>query len=205
MPSPGEYRFNPDVKAIRAHPVQEDLGRNWLLDLGIVSDERVFLEMLANSLPRKKRDAWVSELATARHAFEKQHLDVYELGLKYSKDTNTVHPAVSAKEVHDFLFYNNNSWGMWPSAATSTRSMHMYLFQENLRYDKMAEGLGARGEYVQTPEQLREALKRSYQVAVKESLSTVINVLALKEFTSARHYPPGVALNPEPGVGAFAH
>ncbi|MDX2043269.1 MAG: thiamine pyrophosphate-binding protein [Acidobacteriota bacterium] len=308
MPSPGEYRFNPDIKSIRVHPVQEDLGRNWPLDLGIVSDEKVFLEALANKLPAKKRDAWVSELATARQTFEKQHLDVYGLGLKYSQDTNTIHPAVMAKEVHDFLYkgsldpkqtvtgsggwtsglyagrwlrafrpgqgvvcayqygaigpdmammigagaavqrgvgpqaawkgapvltitsdagaayslfeldtamkfkiptitliYNNNSWGMWPSAATSARSMHMYLFQENLRYDKIAEGLGARGEYVQTPEQLREALKRSYDAAAKESLSTVINVQALKEFTSARHYPPGVALNPEPGVGAFAH
>ncbi len=35
MPSPGEYRFNPDVKTIRVHPVQEDLGRNWPLDLGL--------------------------------------------------------------------------------------------------------------------------------------------------------------------------
>jgi thiamine pyrophosphate-dependent acetolactate synthase large subunit-like protein len=34
----------------------------------------------------------------------------------------------------------------------------MYLFQESPRYDKMAEGLGARGEYVQTPEELRAAL-----------------------------------------------
>ena len=308
MPSPGEYRFNPDVKVIRVHPVQEDLGRNWPLDLGIVSDEKFFLEALAAALPRKKRDAWVSELAAARQAFEKQHLDVYQLGLKYSQETNTVHPSVLAKEVHDFLYqgeidpkqtvtgsggwtsglyagrwlrafrpaqsvvcayqygaigpdmammigagaavqrgvgpqaswqgapvltitsdagaayslfeldtaikfkiptitliYNNNSWGMWPSAAGAARSMHMYLFQENLRYDKMAEGLGARGEYVQTPEQLREALKRAYQAAARESLSTVINVQALKEFTSARHYPPGVALNPEPGIGAFAH
>lgn len=308
MPSPGEYRFNPDIKSIRVHPVQEDLGRNWPLDLGIVSDEKVFLEALANKLPTKKREAWVSELATARATFEKQHLDVYAQGVKYSQETNTVHPAVMAKEVHDFLYkgnidpkqtvtgsggwtsglyagrwlrafrpgqgvvcayqygaigpdmammigagaavqrgvgpqaaykgapvltitsdagaayslfeldtaikfkiptitliYNNNSWGMWPSAAGSARSMQMYLFQENLRYDKLAEGLGARGEYVQTPEQLRDALKRSYQAAAKESLSTVINVQALKEFTSAKHYPPGVALNPEPGVGAFAH
>ena len=61
------------------------------------------------------------------------------------------------------VVYNNNSWGMWPSAVGSPRSMHMYLFQENLRYDKMAEGLGARGEYVRTPEELRAALKRSYR------------------------------------------
>jgi hypothetical protein len=29
MPSPGEYAFNPDIQAIRVHPVPEDLGRNW--------------------------------------------------------------------------------------------------------------------------------------------------------------------------------
>ncbi len=69
------------------------------------------------------------------------------------------------------VIYNNNSWGMWPNAVTSARSMHMYIFQENLRYDKMAEGLGVRGEYVRTPEEFREALKRSYQAASKESLS----------------------------------
>ena len=103
------------------------------------------------------------------------------------------------------IIYNNNSWGMWPSAIRSARSMHMYLFQENLRYDKLAEGLGARGEYVRTPEQFRAALDRSYKVAKNESVSTVINVQALKEFTSAREYPPGVSLNPEPGVGAFTH
>jgi thiamine pyrophosphate-dependent acetolactate synthase large subunit-like protein len=284
------------------------LGRNWPLELGIVGDEKVFLEMVATDLPRKKRDAWVNELAAARQAYEKTNLDHYELGLKHSRATNHIHPAVMAKEVHDFLYrgdidprqtvtgsggwtsglfagrwlrafragqgvvcayqygaigpdlammigagaavqrgvgpqapykgapvfvvssdagiayslfeldtaakykipvvaviYNNNSWGMWPSAVGSARSMHMYLFQENLRYDKMAEGLGARGEYVQTPEELREALKRSYQAATKESASTLINVQALKEFTSGKDYPPGIALPPEPGVGAFAH
>jgi thiamine pyrophosphate-dependent acetolactate synthase large subunit-like protein len=94
---------------------------------------------------------------------------------------------------------------MWPSAVGSARSMHMYLFQENLRYDKMAEGLGARGEYVRTPEQLRDALKRSYKAASTEMASTLINVQALKEFTSGKDYPPGIYLNPEPGTGAFAH
>ena len=59
------------------------------------------------------------------------------------------------------VVYNNNSWGMWPSAVSSARSMHMYIFQENLRYDQMAEGLGARGEYVRTQDEFREALKRA--------------------------------------------
>jgi len=308
MPSPGEYRFSPEIKAVRVHPVQEDLGRNWPLDLGIVSDEKIFLEALANKLPQKKRDSWVSELAAARDAWEKKNLADYALGLKHSAATDHLHPAVMAKEIHDFLYkgdidpkqtvtgcggwttglfagrwlranrpgqgvvcayqygaigpdlammigasaavqrgvgpqapykgapvvvvtsdagvaysmfeldtaakykipiigviYNNNCWGMFPAAAGSARSMHMYLFQENLRYDKMAEGLGARGEYVRTPEQLRDALKRSYQAASKEMASTLINVQALKEFTSGKDYPPGIALPAEPGVGAFAH
>ena len=308
MPSPGEYRFNPDVKAIRVHPVQEDLGRNWPLDLGIVSDERAFLESLAEELPRQKRDQWITELAAARAKYEKTITDQYDLGLKYSRDTGTLHPAVIGKETHDFLYkgeidpkqtvtgyggwtignytgrwlrayrpgqeitchyqyaaigpdlamtigaaaavqrgvgpqaaykgapticvtsdagiafsmfeldtankykipivavvYNNNSWGMWPNAASSARSMHMYIFQENLRYDKMAEGLGVRGEYVRTPEEYRAALKRSYQAAAKEQVSTLINCQALKEFTSARVYPPGNSTNPEPGCGALAH
>jgi acetolactate synthase I/II/III large subunit len=103
------------------------------------------------------------------------------------------------------IVYNNNAWGMWPAAVGTPRSMHMYLFQENLRYDKMAEGLGARGEYVRTPEDFRKALKTSYEIAAKERVSTLINVQALKEFTSGKDYPPGNIINPEPGVGALAH
>ena|SRR5579884_1193547 len=308
MPSPGEYRFSPDVKTIRVHPVQEDLGRNWPLDLGIVSDEASFLEALAGQLPRKKRDAWVNELAAAREKWNKKINDEYALGLKYSQTSGYLHPAVIGKEVHDFLYkgdidpkatvtglggwtigmfggrwlrsyrpgqqvccgyqygaigpdlammigasaavqrgvgpqapykgapalcitsdagiayslfeldtaskyklpivaivYNNNAWGMWPSAIGSARALHMYLFQENLRYDKMAEGVGVRGEYVNTPDDFKAALKRSYDIAAKQQISTLINCQAIKEFTSARDYPPGVYLGPEPGVAAFAH
>jgi acetolactate synthase-1/2/3 large subunit len=308
MPSPGEFRFNPDVKAIRVHPVAEDLGRNWPLDLGIVCGEKSFLEALADALPRRKRDTWVSELAAARQKYDKMIHDQYELGLKYSKDTNHLHPAVIGKETHDFLYkgdvdpkqtvtglggwtigvytgrwlranrpgqsvvcayqygaigpdlammigagaavqrgvgpqspykgapvlcvtsdagiaysmfeldtaakykipviavvYNNDSWGMWPSAVSSARSMHMYIFQENLRYDQMAEGLGARGAYVRTPDEFKDALKLAYQAASKDSMSTLINCQGLKDFTSQRTYPPGTSMNPEPGCGAVAH
>jgi thiamine pyrophosphate-dependent acetolactate synthase large subunit-like protein len=308
MPSPGEYHFNPDVKTIRVHPVQEDLGRNWPLNLGIVGDEKVFLETLCSDLPQKRREAWVAELAAAQQAFEKETLGHYELGLKYSRDTDHLHPAVLAKEVHDFLYqgdidpkqtvtgyggwliahhssrwlrgfrpgqkvccpyqyyaigpdlamtvgagaavqrgvgpqapykgspvfvitsdagiayslfeldtaakykiplvavvYNNNAWGTWPMGAESPRTEHMHLFQENLRYDVMATGLGARGEYVHTPEQFRDALKGSYLAATRENACTLINCQGIKEFSSAKDYPPGVFINPEPGVAAYAH
>jgi thiamine pyrophosphate-dependent acetolactate synthase large subunit-like protein len=308
MPSPGEYRFNPEIKAIRAHPVQEDLGRNWPLDLGVVSDAALFLEALQDVVKSKKRPAWVDEISKAQQAYQKSLDDTYHLGLDYSKKTNCLHPAVISHETQNFIdndtddrlatvaggggwtiglfagrymrarrpgqmivpayqygaigpdmsmmmgactavqrgvgpqkgyegapticvtsdagvaysmfeldtaklyglptitiIYNNNAWGVWPNAARSARSLQMYLFQENLRYDQMAQGLGANGEYVRSVEEFRAALARAYKLARDEKVSSLINCQAIKEFTSPRDYPPGIALNAEPGVGAVAH
>ncbi|MEO8026296.1 MAG: thiamine pyrophosphate-binding protein [Bryobacteraceae bacterium] len=269
MPSPGEYRFAPDVKAVRVHPVQEDLGRNWPLDLGVVSDELFFLEALANKLAAKRREAWVGEIATARAKFDKQNDDVYALGLQHSKATNHLHPAVVARELADFLYKGDIDkkqsvigWGGWTSALYGGRYIRAYrpgqqvicgyqygaigpdlammigcgaAVQRGVGPQKAYQGapvfvltsdagMGyslmeldtaskykipvvavARGEYCHTPEEYREALKRAYQSASKDRVSTLINCQALKEFTLNKPYPPGVVLLPEPGVGAFAH
>lgn len=307
MPNVGEYRFNPDVKAIRVHPVAEDLGRNWPLDLGLVCDEKAALEALADAVPKRQRQAWVAELAAARKKFEDLNDEYYGLGLKYSQQTGVVHPAVIGKILADFLYrgdipkeqttfaqggwtgaswtrrwmrayrpgqinncpyqyypigpdvghllgagaamqlgtgpqkpyqgapvfgftgdagiaysvmefdtltkykipaimtvYNNNAWGMI-TAAQGPRSHHMYLFQENLRYDRIAEALGARGEYVTTPEQYKSALSRAYQAASRDKVSTLINVQSSREFLSTQAFPPGTPRNLEPGVTAYMH
>jgi thiamine pyrophosphate-dependent acetolactate synthase large subunit-like protein len=308
MPSPGEYRVNPDVKAIRVHPEAGDLGRNWPLELGVVGDELAFLEALENSLPRRTRDAWVAEVAAARQTYEQELARNYQNGLKYSADTGALHPSVIGKELNDFLYkgkidprqtltgwggfswqrttvpmlranrpgqeivcpyqfgaigpdmammigaalaakegvgpqqpyqgapsvclttdagmgftlleldtavkykvplitlvYNNDCWGTWTFAVGSPRSVHLHLFQEGLRYDRMAEALGAHGAYVRTPEELRTALARSYDVAAREGLPSLINVQAKKEFSSARDYPPGGGMGFEPGITGFQH
>ena len=108
------------------------------------------------------------------------------------------------------VVYNNNAWGVWRSGASGGRSdtaraQHMYLFQENLRYEKIGEALGARGEYVTKAEDLAPALARSYKAAADERLSTVINCQATKEFWSARDYPPGLLQKVEPGCMAYYH
>jgi thiamine pyrophosphate-dependent acetolactate synthase large subunit-like protein len=308
MPPAEEWTFAPGVKTIRVHPEQEDLGRNWPIDLGIVSDEKVFMEALANGLPPKKRDSWVSEIAAARSRWEQTQLELHARFLKYSRDTNALHPFVLCKEVHDFLYrgeidpkqtvtgwgghyigygsmrwlranrpgqevvvvyqfgamgpdlammmgpavavqrgigphaaykgapvvvvtgdagmayslfeldtfvkyklpvicivYNNDCWGTFTMAADTPRAAHLYMFQENLRYDKIAENLGTRGEYVRTPEELRAALKRSYDAAAKQGYSTLINCRGLADFNLANLYPPGLDFSPEPGVGAIKH
>ena len=310
MPSAGEWTLPPGVKTIRVHPVQEDLGRNWPVDLGIVGDEKDFMEALANGLPPKKRDSWVDEVAADKQKREQANLELNEKYLKYSRDTNTLHPFVLCKEVHDFLYkgdidpkqtlagwggnmigfgsmrwlranrpaqeipcvyqfgpmgpdlammlgagvavqrgvgpqaaykgapvvvvtgdagmgfslmeldtfakykvpvicivYNNDSWGTFPLALSmnTPRALHMYLFQESIRYDRMAEELGARGEYVRTPEELRAALRRSYDAAAKQDFSTLINCQGMKEFNVDKLYPPALSFAPEPGVGAVSH
>lgn len=308
MANVGEWQFGPDVKTIRVHPVAEDLGRNWPLDLGIVSDERAFLEALDDLLPRRTRDTWATELAAARAEFDKQNDELYGLGMKYSAQTGVLHPAVIGRRMADFMYrgsipkeqttfvigaytgshwvrrwtrgyrpgqfdniqyqylpigpdfghlfgagvamqlgagpqkpyqgapvfgftgdagcgysimemdtfskyripavmvvYNNDAWGIFDLGNTP-RSRHMYLFQENLRYDKIAEALGARGEYVKTPDELTAALKRSYDAAAKERVSTIINCQSSKDFTSRELFPPGRApRGGDPGVGSYAH
>ena len=308
MPTRTDYRLDPEVQTIRVHPVQEDLGRNWPLDLGIVSDERLFLEVLANDLPRKKRPAWISELARARGENQKQMDDYLALGHKYGSSTGKLHPAVIGREIYDFFYngkidpkqtahcwggltnlrfvppymranrpgqgvcsyyqsgtigseinhgigiaaatkegygiqsaykgapalavgtdgaiayalmeletaakyrlplisvvYNNDSWGVWTQAENDPRALHMYLFQQNLRYDKAAEALGCAGFYAQTPEELRKALAAAYDVAAKEGIPSLINVQGIKEFSSAEKYPPGVNIINGPNIAAISH
>jgi thiamine pyrophosphate-dependent acetolactate synthase large subunit-like protein len=103
------------------------------------------------------------------------------------------------------VVYNNDCWGMFFTANNTPRARQMYMFQENLRYDKMAESLGARGEYVKTPEELRGALARAYAAAERDKTSTLINCQGSKDFTDARLYPPGRVNLPEPSVGAQQH
>jgi thiamine pyrophosphate-dependent acetolactate synthase large subunit-like protein len=308
MPSPSDYRVNPDVKAIRVNPDACDLGRNWPLDLGVVGDELAFLEALGNSLPRRKRDAWIAEVAAARKTYEDELTRNYQNGLKYSSDTGALHPSVIGKELNDFLYhgkidpkqtltgwggfswqrsavpmlranrpgqeivcpyqfgaigpdmamligsaiavkdgsgpqakykgapsvclttdagmgftlveldtavkykvplitlvYNNDCWGTWTSTAGLPRAVHLHLFQENIRYDKMAEQLGAFGAYVKTPGELKTALAQAYDVASKQGIPALINVQAKKEFSSPRDFPPGGGMGFEPGITGFQH
>ena len=57
------------------------------------------------------------------------------------------------------IIYNNNCWGSYNFSRNAPKSMHLHLFQENMRYDKVAEGFGARGEYVHTPEGIPRRLE----------------------------------------------
>lgn len=103
------------------------------------------------------------------------------------------------------IVYNNNAWGTWTGNRGNSKTLPIHLFQENLRYDKIGEALGAHGEYVTRPEEFRPALERSYRIAAKESRPSVINCQAKKEFWIREQYPPGILGKVEPGCMSYYH
>ena len=102
------------------------------------------------------------------------------------------------------IVYNNNAWGTWSGQRSNQIGLPVHLFQENLRYDKMGEALGAHGEYVTTPQDFTPALKRAYEVARDEQRPAVLNVQARKEF-HLREQAPGFLGKVEPGVMSYYH
>lgn len=103
------------------------------------------------------------------------------------------------------IVYNNNAWGTWVQAADQPLALPIHLFQENLRYDKLAEALGGAGEYVTTPAQFKPALERAYDLAAKARKPVVINCQGKKEFWDRQKYPPGSLGKIEPGCMSYYH
>jgi thiamine pyrophosphate-dependent acetolactate synthase large subunit-like protein len=305
MPGVGEYAFGPDARYIRIDPLAEDIGRNLPIEIGIVSDEKAALEVLARDVPSMRHDAWVAEVAAARVKFEAENDAIYQQVLGYH---DAVHPAVIGKVLSDFLYrgnlpkeqtlvgsggfgiarytrrwlrayrpaqimngqyqfgtvgadvgyavgvgvavkeghgvqaaykghptftimgdaafgysgmemetlakfripaiiivYNNNAWGTWYLQDDEPLVVPMHLFQENIRYDKMAEALGAHGIYVTKPQDFLPALQKAYKTAVETSMPTLINVQGKKEFWLREKYPPGFLGKIEPGVMSYYH
>jgi thiamine pyrophosphate-dependent acetolactate synthase large subunit-like protein len=103
------------------------------------------------------------------------------------------------------IVYNNNAWGTWYLQEDEPKVLPMHLFQENIRYDKMSEALGAHGIYVTRPQDFMPALQRAFKTAVETSMPTVINVQGKKEFWLREKYPPGFLGKVEPGVMSYYH
>jgi thiamine pyrophosphate-dependent acetolactate synthase large subunit-like protein len=104
------------------------------------------------------------------------------------------------------VVYNNNAWGTWSGYARMPRVAHVHQFQENIQYHKISEALGGHGEYVQTASELKPALDRAWNVAVKNRLPTVINCQAKKEFwLGGSKWGPGMLGKIEPGCMSYNH
>jgi thiamine pyrophosphate-dependent acetolactate synthase large subunit-like protein len=103
------------------------------------------------------------------------------------------------------IVYNNNAWGTWTGSARDPKALPIHLFQENIRYDKVGEALGAHGEYVTRPTEVRPAIERAWQIAVTERRPSVINCQGRKEFWVRDQFPPGMLGKIEPGCMSYYH
>jgi thiamine pyrophosphate-dependent acetolactate synthase large subunit-like protein len=104
------------------------------------------------------------------------------------------------------IIWNNNAWGTWNAAHRGKRTEQVHLFQENLRYEKIAEGLGGAGEYITKPEEFLPALERCYKLAGAKKIPVILNCQADKEFWGdPKKYPPGFLGKIEPGCMAYYH
>jgi acetolactate synthase I/II/III large subunit len=103
------------------------------------------------------------------------------------------------------ILYSNNAWGTWYLQEDEPKRVPLHLFQENIRYDKMAEALGGKGLYVTRPEDFKPALRRAYALAQETSGPVLMNVQGKKEFWLREKYPPGFLGKIEPGVMSYYH
>jgi thiamine pyrophosphate-dependent acetolactate synthase large subunit-like protein len=102
------------------------------------------------------------------------------------------------------IVYNNNAWGTWTTARGDAKAAPLHLFQENLRYDRLGEALGAYGEHVTRAADFTPALKRAWTFASSERRPAVLNVQGKKEFW-LREFPPGMLGKTEPGCMSYYH
>jgi thiamine pyrophosphate-dependent acetolactate synthase large subunit-like protein len=103
------------------------------------------------------------------------------------------------------VVYSNNAWGTFTPYVRNPVHLAIQLFQENVRYDKVAEGLGAHGEYVTRPSDFSPALERCYQLAAKENVCSLINCQGRKEFSIRGPGSPGFLGNNTLGYTAYSH
>ena len=103
------------------------------------------------------------------------------------------------------VIYNNNAWGTWYPQADEVHRAPIHLFQENIRYDKVAEALGGKGVYVTRPDDFRPGLEWAWKTAVAENLPVVINCQGRKEFWLRSKTSPGFLGKIEPGALSYYH
>jgi acetolactate synthase-1/2/3 large subunit len=105
------------------------------------------------------------------------------------------------------VVWSNNTWGTWRSqmakpGATRNPVEHCHLFQENLRYDMLAQALGCYGEYVTKPADFAPTLARAYAQTVRDRIPTLVLAQGKKE-SLCPEWPPNSLGSINPGVSGY--
>jgi len=97
-----------------------------------------------------------------------------------------------------FLHENNNTYltGTWENFGSKLYAPEGIVLHDstqnipNIRYDKMMSELGAHAEFVDRPEQLKDAIRRSFKISMEEKRPSFIEVFVDPEVVHSNQGAP---------------
>ncbi len=160
--------------------IQDALPRDAIIVAEGASTMDISRQVLENYEPRSRLDAgsWGTMGVGPGSAIAAQvyHPDKRVIALEgdaaFGFDGLEVEVAVRHKLPITWIVFNNNGIGGGPNTLPDDGPLPPGAFVPNARYDKIIEAFGGKGYHVETPEELRVALRESFD----SGETTLINV-----------------------------
>ena len=161
--------------------IQDVLPRDAIIVAEGASTMDISRQVLENYEPRSRVDAasWGTmgmgpgSAIAAQVANPGKRVIALEGDAAFGFDGLEVEVAVRHKLPITWIIFNNNGIGGGPSALDDDKPLPPGAFTPNARYDKIIEAFGGQGYHVETPDELRAALRASFD----SGDTTLINVM----------------------------
>jgi 2-hydroxyacyl-CoA lyase 1 len=163
--------------------IQNLLPRDAIIVTEGASTMDISRQVLDNYEPRRRLDAgsWGTmgmgpgSAIAAQVAYPDRRVIALEGDAAFGFDGMEVEVAVRHKLPITWIIFNNNGIGGGPSELPQASPLPPGAFVPNARYDKIIEAFGGKGYHVETPEQLRAALKASFDSGETTLINVIIN------------------------------
>ncbi len=163
--------------------IQDALPRDALIVTEGASTMDVSRQVLDNYEPRKRLDAgsWGTmgvgpgSAIAAQVANPDKRVIALEGDAAFGFEGMEVEVAVRHQLPITWIIFNNNGIGGGPSTLDDDKPLPPGAFVPNARYDKVMEAFGGKGYHVETPEELRAALRASFDSGETTLINVMIN------------------------------
>jgi 2-hydroxyacyl-CoA lyase 1 len=163
--------------------IQDALPRDAIIVTEGASTMDISRQVLDNYEPRHRLDAgsWGTmgvgpgSAIAAQLAHPDKRVIALEGDAAFGFDGMEVEVAVRHKLPITWIVFNNNGIGGGPSTLPEDAPFPPGAFIPGARYDKIIEAFGGKGFHVQTPEELRRALRESFASGDTTLINVMIN------------------------------